>query len=69
MTAVVGVYVHPKACPCQDARQMKFAPVRVRDGVVAVPEIGAVIDCPHCTDASDMLRLLPDAGPDLGGVA
>jgi len=69
VTAVVGVFVHPKACPCEGAKRMRFTSVRYRDGVVTVPAVGAVVDCPHCTDARGVLSLLPEGGPDLGGAA
>lgn len=80
MTAVVGVYVHPKACPvCEGAKTVGLSPIgplltggRRAEGqrphrVIVASRLSEVVPCPHCQGA-DLLHLLK-RGPDLDGAA
>lgn len=80
MTAVVGVYLHPKACPvCEGAKRVGLSPVapllvggRRAEGqpqhrVMVASRLSEVVPCPQCQGA-DLPHLLR-RGPDLDGVA
>lgn len=71
MTAVVGVYLHPKGCPvCSQWQQTGLSLIRYRGGTPAVDALSKVIDCPHCTNPDDLMQALPpDMTPTFGGAA
>lgn len=64
MTAVVGVYLHPKACPVCGGRRQVMA---CRPGRT----VGQVVDCPQCTDRAEFYRLVARErmAPTTGGAA